>query len=123
MLPPPGMPLQGTPPFQPGMSRPPLGPPPSFVPAGSPFPASGTNGTPVTPAVGSGTSTPVPHGRPVPPAGSVSGHVQPPPLVLPNPALEQKYTPFKKKTELKYEDPNFSPVCSLLFYGMILCRF
>jgi hypothetical protein len=23
--------------------------------------------------------------------------------------LEQKYTPFKKKTELKYADPNFSP--------------
>lgn len=114
MPPPPGMLPQGTPPFQPGMSRPPLGPPPAFIPAGSPFP-SGLNGagTPSTPLVGSGSSTPVPQGKPVPPAGSISGQIQPPPLVLPNPALEQKYTPFKKKTELKYADPNFSPVRSL----------
>ena len=112
VMPPPGMLPQGTPPFQPGMSRPPLAPPPAFVPAASPFPASGINGagTPSTPIVGSGTPTPVPQARPAPPAGSVSAQNQPPPLVLPHAALEQKYTPFKKKTELKYADPNFSPV-------------
>ncbi|KAF8552579.1 hypothetical protein OG21DRAFT_1498309 [Imleria badia] len=111
VMPPPGMLPQGTPHFQPGMSRPPLAPPPAFVPAGSPFPASGINGagTPTTPGMGSGTPTPAPQARPLPPAGSVSAQNQPPPLVLPNAALEQKYTPFKKKTELKYADPNFSP--------------
>lgn len=124
MLPPgvmphlPGMLPQGTPPFQPGMSRPPLGPPPAFIPAGSSFPASGVNGggTPITSVVGSGTPTPLPQGKPVPPAGSVSAQNQPPPLVLPSLALEQKYTPFKKKTELKYADPNFSPVRFLPFF-------
>lgn len=111
VMPPPGMLPQGTPSFQPGMSRPPLGSPPAFVPAGSPLPP-GINGagTPATPIPGSGTPTPGPQTRPGPPSGSVSGPNQPPPLVLPNPALEQKYTPFKKKTELKYADPNFSPV-------------
>ncbi|KAG6371876.1 C2H2 finger domain-containing protein [Boletus reticuloceps] len=106
-----GMLPQGMPPF-PGMSRPPLGPPPAFVPAVSPFAASGINGagSPTTPAVGSGTPTLAPQAKPVPPTGSVSAQTQPPPLVLPNAALEQKYTPFKKKTELKYTDPNFSPI-------------
>ncbi|KAG9313335.1 C2H2 finger domain-containing protein [Chiua virens] len=111
VIPLPGMLPQGTPPFQPGMSRPPLGPPPTFVPAGPPFPP-GMNGagTPSTPVVGSGTPTPAPsQATPQPLAGSLSGQVHPPPLVLPNAALEQKYTPFKKKTELKYADPNFSP--------------
>lgn len=117
VMPLPGMLPQGTPPFQPGMSRPPLGPPPAFVPAGSPFTASGINGTgtPTTPVVGSGTHTPVPMARSVPPIGSVSIQNQPPALALPNAALEQKYTPFKKKTELKYPDPNFSPVRPLHF--------
>jgi len=117
VMPPPGMLPQGTPPFQPGMSRPPLGPPPAFVPAGSPFAPSGINGagTPTTPVVGSGTPTPVPLARPAPPVGSVSTQNQPPVLALPNAALEQKYTPFKKKTELKYADPNFSPVRLLHF--------
>lgn len=121
MMPPlPGMLPQGTPPFQPGMSRPPLGPPPAFVPAGSPFPTSGLNGagTPTTPVVGNGTPTPVSQAKPVQPARSISAQNQPPPLVLPNPALEQKYTPFKKKTELKYADPNFSPVRFLHFFSL-----
>jgi len=40
-----------------------------------------------------------------PPAATAA----PPPLTLPNSALEQKYAPFKKPTELKYANPNFSP--------------
>jgi len=59
--------------------------------------------------VGNGTPALAPQAKPVPPTGSVSVQTQPPPLVLPNAALEQKYTPFKKKTELKYADANFSP--------------
>lgn len=100
LLPPPGMLPPGAPPFPPGVSRPPL-PPPTFVPAGSslPFPTS-TNGVPTPPT---GSVTPA-AAAPQPPTSS-----SPPPLVLPNPALEQKYGPFKKKTDLKYADPNFSP--------------
>ncbi|KIJ16629.1 hypothetical protein PAXINDRAFT_131408 [Paxillus involutus ATCC 200175] len=119
MMPPPHAMLpQGAPPFPPGLSRPPLGPPPAFVPA-SPFPAPPVNGagTPAAPVARSATPTPippsVPSGRqplaPAPPGGSISIPHQPPALVLPNPALEQKYTTFKKKTELKYAEPNFSP--------------
>ncbi|KAF9220196.1 hypothetical protein BS17DRAFT_788073 [Gyrodon lividus] len=104
MPPPPAMLPQGAPPFPPGLSRPPLGPPPAFVSAGSasPFPAHSVNGA--GPLVA--TPLPVPSGR-GPPGGSAP--IQPPPLVLPNPAMEQKYAPFKKKTELKYANPNFSP--------------
>lgn len=123
MPPPPGMLPQGTLPFTPGMSRPPLGPPPAFIPAGSPFPASGINGagTPTIPVVGSGTPTPVPQTKPVHPAGSLSAPNQPPPLVLPNATMEQKYTPFKKRTELKYADPNFSPVRFLPLFSLNRC--
>lgn len=99
MMPPPGMLPPGMP-FPPGASHPPL-PPPTFVPAssGSPFPPTPANGTP--------TPAPPAAGPPQPPLTAPS---PPPPLVLPNPALEQKYGPFKKKTDLKYADPNFSPV-------------
>ncbi|KAL4068139.1 RING-6 [Scleroderma citrinum] len=101
-LPPPGMIHPGMlppgPPFPPAVSRPPL-PPPTFIPASSasPFPPTPANGvpTPVPPTTGSQPPTPA--------------QFTPPPLVLPNPSLEQKYAPFKKKTELKYADPNFSP--------------
>jgi hypothetical protein len=96
-MPPPGMPPPGAPPFAPGSIRPPFPPPPSFVPAGSasPFPpvTPGQSGIPSQPSAG-------------PPVTAAA----PPPLILPNPALEQKYAPFKKPTDLKYADPNFSPV-------------
>ncbi|OAX38010.1 hypothetical protein K503DRAFT_770925 [Rhizopogon vinicolor AM-OR11-026] len=99
LMPPPGMSPLGAPPFAPGNIRPPFPPPPSFVPAGSasPFPpfTPGQSGVPSAPsAIAAG-----------PPATSA----EPPPLALPNRTLEQKYTPFKKPTELKYSDPNFSP--------------
>ncbi|KAI6139543.1 hypothetical protein BKA82DRAFT_4223050 [Pisolithus tinctorius] len=101
--PPPGFPMPppGAPPFPSGVSRPPL-PPPTFVPASSSSPVAPMNGTPASaPPPG---FVPPAATAPQPPAASL-----PPPLVLPNPALEQKYGPFKKKTDLKYADPNFSP--------------
>ncbi|KAG1865243.1 hypothetical protein C8R48DRAFT_672503 [Suillus tomentosus] len=100
LMPPPGMLPPGAPPFPPGSVRPPFPPPPSFVPAGSasPFP-------PVTPGIGSGAPPPPSAAAMGPPAATAA----PPPLTLPNSALEQKYAPFKKPTELKYANPNFSP--------------
>ncbi|KIO06262.1 hypothetical protein M404DRAFT_998924 [Pisolithus tinctorius Marx 270] len=107
LLPPPGMLPPGAPPFPSGVSRPPL-PPPTFVPASSSSPVAPMNGTPASaPPPG---FVPPAATAPQPPAASL-----PPPLVLPNPALEQKYGPFKKKTDLKYADPNFSPVCTVFF--------
>ncbi|KAH7889188.1 hypothetical protein F5I97DRAFT_482408 [Phlebopus sp. FC_14] len=113
MMPPPGMLPPGAPPFPPGIARPPLPPPPAFVSAGSasPFPPSSINGTPaasVTPGLPAAGSPPA---AAIPASMSLTAAPAPPaPLVLPNHALEQKYAPFKKKTELKYPDPNFSPV-------------
>jgi hypothetical protein len=77
------------------------------VPAGSasPFP-------PLTPGFGPG-APPVPSAAAM---GSPAATAAPPPLTLPNPALEQKYAPFKKPTELKYADPNFSPVSRCNFF-------
>jgi len=53
--------------------------------------------TPVPPSL-SATPTPVP-GQPI----------APPPLTLPNPSLAQTNPDLKKKTVLKYSEPNFSP--------------
>jgi hypothetical protein len=102
MPPPPGM-LPGAPPIPLGMPRPSIRPPPAFVPAGSPSPyfTPSANGMGTAPVTGSATPTPTPSGQQL--------QNQPPPPRLPNPTLEQKYTPFKKKTELKYAEPNFSP--------------
>jgi hypothetical protein len=36
----------------------------------------------------------------------------PPPLMLPDPSLAQTNPDLKKKTVLKYPEPNFSPVSS-----------
>ena len=99
-FPPPGM----MPPFPPppGMvSFPPPGmtppfPPPSMTPPVMP------GSTPVPPSL-SATPTPVP-GQPI----------APPPLSLPNPSLAQTNPDLKKKTVLKYSEPNFSPV-SLIY--------
>jgi hypothetical protein len=41
--------------------------------------------------------------------GLPAATASPPALTIPNSALEQKYAPFKKPTELKYADPNFAP--------------
>ncbi|KAF9005000.1 hypothetical protein BDQ17DRAFT_1424169 [Cyathus striatus] len=64
-----------------------IAPPATFVPA------KASMGTPTHPESESG-----------------SGHaVRPPQLTLPNPALAQTNPEFKKKTELKWADANFSP--------------
>ncbi len=38
-------------------------------------------------------------------------------LVLPVPSLSQTLPPFKKETDLKYKDPNFSPVSILSLFS------
>lgn len=43
------------------------------------------------------------------------GQSKPPQLTLPNPALAQTLPEFKKPTELKWTDPNFSPVSNTAF--------
>jgi len=43
-------------------------------------------------------------------APPVQANVPPPQLTLPDPALAQTNPPFKKPTNLKYPDPDFSPV-------------
>ncbi|KAJ8072731.1 hypothetical protein AAF712_008244 [Marasmius tenuissimus] len=105
MSPPPGM-FGGPPP--PGVGRPPMGPPPTFVPpqqnAGSPPP-------PVQfPPANFATPTPppVPSMPPNLPPNS-SGQVSSSQPTLPKPELKQTNPPFKKPTELKYQDANFSP--------------
>lgn len=108
MMPPPGMspPPPGMVPMPPpGAMRAPF-PPPNFVPGQgmhSPFPPVPPSGsiTPATPA----SAVPTPPSS-VPPTTQVQRQ-----LVLPNPALSQTLPPFKKETDLKYKDPNFSPVC------------
>ncbi|KAK7686697.1 hypothetical protein QCA50_010297 [Cerrena zonata] len=106
--PPPGMPL---PPFPPGV-RPPFPPPPAFVPAGapgfSPPPASASPAGIPPPGV---PPTSLPSSQPPPGfASGVSPHAAPTPveLKMPNPALAQTNPPFKKATDLKWSDPNFS---------------
>ncbi|KAI0263413.1 hypothetical protein BC834DRAFT_924937 [Gloeopeniophorella convolvens] len=105
--PPPGFPLPPGFPPPPGM-MPPF-PPPGMVP---PFPPPGV--TPpfpppsASPPVFSG-STPVPPSLSVTPAPAPGGPATPPPLTLPNPALAQTNPELKKKTVLKYSEPNFCP--------------
>ncbi|TCD62152.1 hypothetical protein EIP91_007280 [Steccherinum ochraceum] len=107
----PGMLPPGMPPFPPG-ARPPF-PPPSFAPPGmlpvfSPPPA-------VTPVPSTPASASI---SPPPPPTFVSASNQsmipapqtaPAELKLPDPSLSQTNPPFKKPTELKWSDPNFSP--------------
>ncbi|KAK7044257.1 hypothetical protein VNI00_007979 [Paramarasmius palmivorus] len=113
MPPPPGMFAGSPPPGVPGAPpRPPMAPAPNFVPqqhnsasppppgaAPSPFPL-GSFATPPPPPASS-SATPV---VPTPPSGQGSSQ-----LILPKPELKQTNPPFKKPTELKYQDPNFSP--------------
>ncbi|KAF8920253.1 hypothetical protein CPB85DRAFT_1429061 [Mucidula mucida] len=105
---PPGMPPQGVPPpgMAPGMRPPFPPPPPNFVPqqhgSPSPFPPGPPSGS-VTPATASAIPTPPP---PTPSQVATQPMRQ---LVLPVPSLSQTLPPFKKETDLKYKDPNFSP--------------
>ncbi|KIY72396.1 hypothetical protein CYLTODRAFT_388773 [Cylindrobasidium torrendii FP15055 ss-10] len=106
MVLPPGMPLPppgmfGAP-LPPGGFPPPFAtPPPNFVPPMGqvPFPPPSGSVTPATPA--SAVPTPSPS---VPPVAQVQR--QP---TLPNPSLAQTLPAFKKETDLKWKDPNFSP--------------
>ncbi|KAI0063411.1 hypothetical protein BV25DRAFT_1802435 [Artomyces pyxidatus] len=102
--PPPGAlraPVPGFPPFPPGAS-PPFGAPgmptPPLIPGATPMPPSAS----VTPNPSQYTPNGPPHGGATPSA-------QPPQLTLPDPTLAQTNPELKKKTSLKYEDPNFSP--------------
>ena len=114
--PPPGMLPPGAPPFPPG-GRPPF--PPPLLPPGAPpvfTPAVGFTPPAQLPVISS-TPPPAPTGIPSqrPPTSTVQATAHPPAeLTLPNPALSQTNPPFKKATELKWSDSNFSPVCSYL---------
>lgn len=123
---PPGMP--GMPPFQPG-ARPPFPPPPfghPGMPGFSPPPG-------MTPPIPSASMSPPPPPTFVPAASTnistSTASVQSAPLELklPDPSLAQTNPPFKKATDLKWSDPNFSPVNPLslrtiwsLTYGLCL---
>jgi hypothetical protein len=52
------------------------------------------------------------------------GPVRKPVLTLPNPSLAQSNAEFKKPTDLKVKDPNFSPVyCFIsLFLSLLLMK-
>ncbi|KAI0341005.1 hypothetical protein BDW22DRAFT_1445279 [Trametopsis cervina] len=107
---PPGARAPFPPPFLPSGVSPPPGfpsatapppPPPTFVPASSVPPASAS-------------ATPVPGGNVPPPSATPIAPAPPTELKLPNPALSQVNTPFKKATDLKWSDANFSPVITVL---------
>ena len=55
-------------------------------------------------------STPIPPSSSVTPAPVLAQPLAPPPLSLPDPSLAQTNPELKKKTVLKYPEPNFSPV-------------
>ena len=102
---PPGFPTPGMmPPFPlpPGMVVPPF--PPSGVTP--PFPPSAT--PPMIPGL-----TPVPPSASATPTPAPGQPTAPPPLTLPIPSLAQTNPGLKKKTVLKYSEPNFSPVSSI----------
>ncbi|EKM83970.1 hypothetical protein AGABI1DRAFT_110572 [Agaricus bisporus var. burnettii JB137-S8] len=107
--PPPGFPPPGftPPPGVPGASPP---PPPNFVPAT----LQTTSPSTISPPPFGGTAIPGANTPPGPapssnPATQSQGQSKPPTLTLPNPALAQTLPEFKKPTELKWSDPNFSP--------------
>lgn len=117
---PPGGPPPGVPSFPPPGIRPML-PPPNFVPSSGapPFPPPGAGPPGISPpgvvpppsqsgASSSPSSAPPPPPS-APPTSQPVARVHPTQPTLPNPALAQTNAPFKKKTDLKYPDPNFSP--------------
>ncbi|KAG7089766.1 hypothetical protein E1B28_011420 [Marasmius oreades] len=103
MSPPPGM-FHGPPP--PGAVRPTMAPPPTFVPQQNAVSPPPPPGSPFTP-----------HNLPTPPSTIIptaptslpTGQVFSSQPTLPKPELKQTNPPFKKPTELKYQDANFSP--------------
>lgn len=117
--PPPGFPPPGftPPPGVPGASPP---PPPNFVPAA--LQTTSTSTIPPPPfgvASTSGANTPPGSATSSNPATQSQGQSKPPALTLPNPALAQTLPEFKKPTELKWSDPNFSPVCITVLYTCV----
>ena len=111
------------------------------MPPGGP---PGPGGFPIPPMQGVGSSpapqfvpAQIPHNSPpmpppAPPIQSQSsevkglsetprkeGPVRKPVLTLPNPSLAQSNAEFKKPTDLKVKDPNFSPVCCFKFISSI----
>ncbi|KXN93325.1 hypothetical protein AN958_00249, partial [Leucoagaricus sp. SymC.cos] len=92
----------------PGASPP---PPPNFVPATiqplSQQPPPGGASTPQPPQPPQPSQPQQPSAAPAPGIGQ--GQSKPPQLTLPNPALKQTLPEFKKPTELKWTDANFSP--------------
>ncbi|KAF5377317.1 hypothetical protein D9757_008046 [Collybiopsis confluens] len=107
---PPGAPTPLGMPGLPGApARPPLPPPPTFVPQ------QGSSVSPPIPPIISGSSpsngplaTPPPPSLSVTPAPPSTAEPSSHPT-LPDPSLHQTNPPFKKPTELKYQDANFSP--------------
>ncbi|KAF6747022.1 hypothetical protein DFP72DRAFT_822298 [Ephemerocybe angulata] len=114
--PPPGMSPMGGPPMGPPGMSPPMGmsgmPPPGMAMGGLP-PRPGPPPTPTfVPAQQSqGQQSSQPSQQPSQPEsqGQAQGQETIPPLTLPNPSLKQKNPEFKKATELKWNDANFSP--------------
>ena len=49
------------------------------------------------------------------------GPVRKPVLTLPNPSLAQSNAEFKKPTDLKVKNPNFSPVCCFILLVLRIC--
>ncbi|THH33145.1 hypothetical protein EUX98_g1044 [Antrodiella citrinella] len=136
MPPPPGYPgpppfgMPGMPPGPPGFMPPPFtGGPPGMMPPGMPLFAGGRPPFPPPPFGMPGFSPP-PMTPPIPQIPTATSISPPPPptfvpatttnavapsqsapleLRLPDPSSVQTNPPFKKATELKWSDPNFSP--------------
>ncbi|KAF9524478.1 hypothetical protein CPB83DRAFT_861215 [Crepidotus variabilis] len=96
MAPPPGTPGFSPPPGVPGAS-PPVPAPPQFVPAQMQPPAMAP------------PSGPPPQSQQQQPRPEQTGRVRQPVLVLPDPSRAQTNQDFKKPTDLKVKDANFSP--------------
>ncbi|KIK63152.1 hypothetical protein GYMLUDRAFT_41472 [Collybiopsis luxurians FD-317 M1] len=90
--------------------RPPMPPPPTFIPqqqgssASPPLPPSASGSSSIN---GSVTTPPPPSSSAAPtPVTAAETSLRP---TLPDPSLQQTNPAFKKPTELKYQDANFSP--------------
>ncbi|EIN06976.1 hypothetical protein PUNSTDRAFT_144569 [Punctularia strigosozonata HHB-11173 SS5] len=109
-MPPPGMLPPGAPPFPlpPGVMPPPPGVlPPGIGPPFSP-PNAATPPRPPPPSAPTFVPAASAH-APKAPSPSAAPPAPPAQLTLPNPALAQTLPEFKKPTDLKWRDPNFSP--------------
>jgi len=122
--PPPGFPMPGFPPDVPPFPRGRAPLPPPFLPPGmsSPGGPPGVFSPPPPPKfvpAQTNPSQPPPTSPPVPPTSKDRSEpavprpeerVRQPVLILPNQAMSQTNPDFKKATELKVKDANFSPV-------------